>query len=481
MKRPMILSAAVCILLSLLLINADSSVLIIVATLCFNALIFLMIFKKTRVWAIIIALSFLFLLSMVRLNISYIDEFKYFRGKQLKIEAVVTDVTIKEEYSSLKVKVTESKEVPRGTRLSLVYYNGNFTVGNELTAEVKLWPIDKAGKKYNYADRVFASGRITKIVDTRYGDNIYHKLHNFKTRVTGALFSELDYEKAAFCSALTVGNKEYISDDFYSDVRRSGVSHVIVVSGMHMSIICGSIYTLLNKIRFNKQASAIMTLLFMLFFMALCGFTPSVLRAGLMYGVFLLSRIFLQKGDGLNSLSIAVTIMLILNPYLIWDVGFLLSAASTFGIIVILPIIEGYIDKFVKCKWLNWLLKLSSITVSALITTVPISVYYFGEISSVAVFTNIAISFAVTVLLILVVIGIALHLISGSNFLVSMLFTASSVISSYIIFVIKFFSSLPFAAIPCKMWAIMLIYILILAIFIILKYTYIIRKEKRSV
>jgi competence protein ComEC len=219
----------------------------------------------------------------------------------------------------------------------------------------------------------------------------------------------------------------------------------------------------------------------MFFFMALCGFTPSVLRAGLMYGVFLLSRIFLQKGDGLNSLSIAVTIMLILNPYLIWDVGFLLSAASTFGIIVILPIIEGYIDKFVKFKWLNWLLKLSAITVSALITTVPISVYYFGEISTVAVFTNIAISFAVTVLLILVVIGIALHLISGSNFLVSMLFTASSVISSYIIFVIKFFSSLPFAAIPCKMWAIMLIYILILAIFIILKYTYIIRKEKRSV
>jgi len=95
MKRPMILSAAACILLSFLLMNSNSSVLIIVATLCFDALIFLLIFKKTRVWAIIIALSFLFLLSMVRLNINYIDEFKYFRGRQLNIEAGVTDVTIK--------------------------------------------------------------------------------------------------------------------------------------------------------------------------------------------------------------------------------------------------------------------------------------------------------------------------------------------------------------------------------------------------
>ena len=248
-----------------------------------------------------------------------------------------------------------------------------------------------------------------------------------------------------------------------------------------MAIICGSIHKLLNKVRFNRQLSAILTILFMVFFMALCGFTPSVLRAGVMYGTFLLSRIFLRKRDGLNSLSIAVTLMLIFNPFLIWNIGFLLSASATFGIIVILPIIEEHIDKYIKNRVLNAVLKTSSVTLSALITTLPISVYYFGGISLVSIFTNIFISSAVSVLLIFTVIAIVFGLIIGSNFLVHMLFNGAEMISVYIVAVIRFFGNLPFASVPCNIWVISAVYILVIAIFLILKYTNIINRKKRSV
>ena len=219
----------------------------------------------------------------------------------------------------------------------------------------------------------------------------------------------------------------------------------------------------------------------MLFFMALCGFTASVLRAGLMYGIYMLSRIFLKKRDGLNSLSIAVNIMLISNPFLIWNIGFLLSASATFGIIVILPKMEEYIDKCVLNAIFNFFLKTSSVTLSALITTMPISVYYYGELSLVSILTNIFISTAISALLVFTVIAIVFGLISGGNFFVSMLFNGAEMISVYIVAVIKFFGGLPFASVPCNIWVLSAVYILVIAIFLILKYTNIINRKKRSV
>ncbi|MBO5725568.1 MAG: ComEC/Rec2 family competence protein [Clostridia bacterium] len=164
-----------------------------------------------------------------------------------------------------------------------------------------------------------------------------------------------------------------------------------------------------------------------------------------------------------------------------WNIGFLLSASATFGIIVILPKFEEYIDKYVTKQLFNLLLKATAVTVSALITTVPISVYYFGTLSLVAVFTNICISFAVSVLLILAVVGIIFALISGNNFFTSMIFNGAEIVSVYIVAVIRFFGNLPFASVPCKFWVIAVLYILVIAILLILKYTNIIRFKKRSV
>ncbi len=482
MKRPMIFCAVVCVALSLCVLQIDTTLVTVLATLTFIMFAVLCVFKKTRIYVIVVAAAFLFLLNTARIKINNIDELKILDGQNFTVDAVVTEVVNKQEYSLVDIKVTDSRGMlPDGTKLSLTYYNDTLSVGNEITAEVKLSGIDDSVyKRSNYSSGIFARGYIKKLINKEYGTNIYHSLEKFKIKVNNILFSNMSYEHAAFGAALTVGNSEHISDDFYVDVRRSGVSHVIVVSGLHMAVICGSIHNAFNKIKFNRQASAVLTILFMVFFMALCGFTASVVRAGVMYGIYLSSRIFLKKRDGLNSLSIAVTIMLIHNPFLIWSVGFLLSASATGGIIVILPIMEKYIDRYVKQPILNWLLKASSVTVSALITTLPISAYYFGEVSVVSVFTNILISFAVSVLLVLVVIGITLCIIMGNNFIVSAVFVSAEIVSVYITAVVRFFGNLPLATMACSVWAVIAVYILVIAIFVILKYTYIIKNKKKE-
>ncbi len=483
MKRPMILCATVCILLSLFVLQVNTTIVTTLATLSFIALAALCFFKSTRKYVIIVAVAFLFLLNTARIKINYIDKLKVLEKEDFTVNAVITDVVRKDDYFLLDLNVTDSKgKLPDNTKLCLTHYKEGVLVGDEITAKIRLSGIeDSQYKKSNYSEGIFASGYIREIVNKEYGANVYRHLANFKAKVNNILFSNMSYTHASFSAALTVGDSSYIDNDLYKAVKRSGVSHVIVVSGLHMAIICGSIHKLLNKVRFNRQLSAILTILFMVFFMALCGFTPSVLRAGVMYGTFLLSRIFLRKRDGLNSLSIAVTLMLIFNPFLIWNIGFLLSASATFGIIVILPIIEEHIDKYIKNRVLNAVLKTSSVTLSALITTLPISVYYFGGISLVSIFTNIFISSAVSVLLIFTVIAIVFGLISGSNFLVHMLFNGAEMISVYIVAVIRFFGNLPFASVPCNIWVLSAVYILVIAIFLILKYTNIINRKKRSV
>lgn len=483
MKRPMILCAMVCILLSLFVLQVHTTIVTTLATLSFIALAALCFFKSTRKYVIIVAVAFLFLLNTARIKINYIDKLKVLEKEDFTVNAVITDVVRKDDYFLLDLNVTDSKgKLPDNTKLCLTHYQEGVSVGNEITAKIRLSGIeDSQYKKSNYSEGMFAKGYIKEIIHKERGKNIYRRLSDFKNKVTGILFSNASYTHASFGAALTVGDSSYIENDLYSDVKRSGVSHVIVVSGLHMAIICGSIHKLLNRVKFNRQLSAVITVLFMLFFMALCGFTASVLRAGLMYGIYMLSRIFLKKRDGLNSLSIAVNIMLISNPFLIWNIGFLLSASATFGIIVILPKMEEYIDKCVLNAIFNFFLKTSSVTLSALITTMPISVYYYGELSLVSILTNIFISTAISALLVFTVVAIVFGLISGGNFFVSMLFNGAEMISVYIVAVIKFFGGLPFASVPCNIWVLSAVYILVIAIFLILKYTNIINRKKRSV
>ncbi|MBO5726743.1 MAG: ComEC family DNA internalization-related competence protein, partial [Clostridia bacterium] len=261
MKRPMIWCAVLCIVLSICVFYLNTTVITALATLSFILLVIFCIVKRTRKIAILIAVAFLFLLNTARLKINYIDKLKVLNSDVVTINAVITDVGREKDYFSLKVKVTDSDgELPKDTKLRLNHYKDGVEIGNEITADIKLSGLnDSVYKKANYSNGIFAVGYIKEITNKEYGDNIYHRLQKFKTAVNNILFSNMSYTHASFATALTVGDSSYIDDDLYRCVRAGGVSHVIVVSGMHMAIICGSIHMLLNKVRFNRQLSAVFT------------------------------------------------------------------------------------------------------------------------------------------------------------------------------------------------------------------------------
>ena len=176
---------------------------------------------------------------------------------------------------------------------------------------------------------------------------------------------------------------------------------------------------------------------------ALCGFSPSVIRSGVMYIIMLVGYRLHRQPDALNSLSVAFVIMMINNPFLIYNVGFLLSVTSTAGIIVLNPLLLKLIriDKW-KIKPLRIIAELATVTISAQLATLPICLYYFGWISPWAILVNILISHAVTVAVVSAFIGIILFAVPFFQPLSDLSFKICSFMTAYFNNIIMFFGKL---------------------------------------
>lgn len=138
-------------------------------------------------------------------------------------------------------------------------------------------------------------------------------------------------------------------------------------------------------------------------FMAVTGFAPSVVRAGVMLAVVYSGKMFMRKGDSLNSLGIAALILTVPNPTAVADVGMLLSFTATLGIILWARKISVYImGKFAKLKRLKkpveFTVNLFAVSVSAAVWTMPISVLMFGKVSVFSILLSVILSPAVSVL-----------------------------------------------------------------------------------
>ena len=174
---------------------------------------------------------------------------------------------------------------------------------------------------------------------------------------------------------------------------------------------------------------------------AVCGFTMSIIRAGITYILISLSLVLGRTNTSANTLGAAVSLILVNNPYAIFNVAFQLSVLSTFGILVVaIPCINFIKDnEYVKNKFLFYLVSSSLISISATIMTAPVMIYYFGYLSNVALITNLLVCYPATVALVLSVMGLVFLPFEKAFFFLS------SVIIKYINGVINYFGNLSFA------------------------------------
>lgn len=223
----------------------------------------------------------------------------------------------------------------------------------------------------------------------------------------------------AFASALLLGDRTGISYETDTALQVSGISHIIAVSGLHVSILFGLIYTLLAK---KRILSCLIGIPVLFLFAAMAGFTPSITRACIMQSLMLIALALDREYDGITALAVAALVMLIANPLTILSVSFQLSAGCMVGILLFSEKIQQYLlkkgTKIIKkerkrlSRFYKGIVASVAVSLSATVMTMPLVAYYFGCISVVSVLTNLLTLWIISIIFYGILICLAISLIS---------------------------------------------------------------------
>lgn len=351
------------------------------------------------------------------------------------------------DYYSAVVKARDCGGLKDGTRILVFCNEGGFEYGDKIIATVKLSKINGKYRSSDYSDKIYLTGNMDDLtVYSGEGGFVISRVNKLRRYIVDTLFSNMNYKEAATLTALTVGDRSYLSDGFYANLKAAGVSHLMVVSGMHLAIIVSLVSNLIEKIIYNRYLKAITVFLTVLFMAALCGFTKSILRAGLCYIIYAASIIFKRDNTPENTLGAAVALILIAEPFAILSVSFQLSVLATLGITAVaLPVTKHLKEKYTGYSLVFCAAELAIVTLSALLFTLPVTFWIFGYVSTVAVIANILVSYAVTLALCFAAAGLVFCYVFPLGG--QILLVAGSLVTKYVNFVINMFGSLPFAAV----------------------------------
>jgi len=209
----------------------------------------------------------------------------------------------------------------------------------------------------------------------------------------GRIFPE---DTAAFAKALLLGEDSELSYEVNTDFKVSGIRHIVAVSGLHVSILFGFLYTVAGK---RKWLTALLGLPVLVLFAAVAGLTPSVIRACVMHGLMILAMLLNREYDPPTALAFSALVMLILNPLVITSVSFQLSMGCMAGIFLFAERIRNWLlddrhlghsqGKSLKAKLTRAFAGSVSVSLGAVSLTTPLSALYFDTVSLISPLSNL--------------------------------------------------------------------------------------------
>ena len=395
----------------------------------------IMKFSKLKMFFILSLVSLLgvFVSSISGSNISITTE-KFCNDKvEVDIYGIIDDIYISRNgYTIIDLKTDtikyQNKEDNNNLKISVVYENKvEASVGMSLKVTGILEKGDNSGFLGMFSERnymlsndidysVYAED--VAITSRNIEKSLNYYIWEMRKLVNSKIDIILPLREGGILKAMITGDKNYI-DDYYTNIfKKAGVSHILAVSGLHMSIISGFIYTILSKILgLPRKISSLLSIPFVIMFAVFCGLAPSVVRASIMSTIVFISNIIDEESDILNSVAIACILILLVSPNSIYSIGFQLSFLATAGV-------GGGIELSNRFKRINPVVKsILFVSLGANIMTLPLCMYYFYGISVASIFVNIIIVPVTGYVVIMGIISVILSFISVSFGL----FTAGSV------------------------------------------------------
>lgn len=350
------------------------------------AVIILLITKNKKIIVILICLI---------ISIGYVSilENKYSKISDMPIKEMVTIISDIQEKEYKKVctakivrnnkkiliNIKMSQDIPSIKYGDSLYIEGEFKKPEEA----------RNYKGYNYKQylktkKIIGTVELEKAKILKSSNGSF--IHNIQKYIKDTINGTLTDEEGNLLLAILLGDKDKLSEDIQESFKTSNLSHMLAVSGAHVSyIILGLTYVLQNSI-IGKKNGKIVCIFFLLVFMAITNFTPSVTRACIMAVLTLFSGIVYRKSDVYTNISVAALITLIFNPYSLLDLGFQLSYGGTIGIIIFIKRIQ---EKKSNSKVVNYIKQMALVSIYANIIIIPIMMYHFNTVSLTFIISNI--------------------------------------------------------------------------------------------
>lgn len=257
-----------------------------------------------------------------------------------------------------------------------------------------------------------------------------------------------------------LGMKSGLDKKLSEDLKTVGLTHIVVASGAHLSILVEIARKIFGKI--SRFSGLLFSILFILFFMCMVGWTPSILRAGVMAILTLASWYVGRKIAPWRMILLTMAFTLMLDPNFLTNLGWLLSFASYAGIMLLGPALTKF---FYGTKKPGFIASVILTTIAATLMTLPITLYYFGQVSIISLFANLIILPTLPYAMGLTFFAGVFAGVPGVEMIFS--FLAEKILSFHI-FIVEFFGSMEQFLIkiePYNAW-VFLLYLVILAPFL---------------
>ncbi len=331
------------------------------------------------------------------------------------IQITVRVESEKRTYSKYISYIT--KPLRSNEKILLLTAKGNdYLYGEELRLQGRLEsPHNSSGfgyKAYLAKDKIYwimPFPSISRISGSEYSlkDKFYRRIYFLRAKIRQSLIKSFPQKEASFLRAILLGDKGVIREEMRNDFARSGTSHIVALSGLHLSIIAVFIFEFLLLIGLWRKQATLLVIIFLVAFVLFMGARASLVRAALMAVFALLA---LSSGSVFQSeiiLIYAAFLMLAFNPLLLrYDISFQLSFLAVAGIFSLYPPIGYFLSKLKLPKKIGDIL---GATLAAQIFTLPLVAYNFHTISFVAPLANF-------------IVLLMLPLVLGAGFLFVLLF-----------------------------------------------------------
>lgn len=374
------------------------------------------------------------------------------------IIGVVTDISADggNPVYTIKTDSVEVENAPQNITVLVSGWTDNFAecydkVSCTVTFQV-YDDFDRGDILANYSDKITVCAYTNSQIEVigKEHSSFGYCIYLIRAKISSVIYKFFGGEHAHFIEQVLIGTRGELDSSITNSFRKSGMSHILAISGMHLVIIVGLVEKFFKAIRLNKKfrcLEMLFTVIFIAIYLFIGGLGMSLLRSGFMLIAHYTLKFFFSGSKPTENLGIAIIAVLLIDPFSACDIGFLMSvfacgAISSFAE----PLAKFILGKIkIKGKIFGYFIEVFCVSTVAFLSVLPISAVVFERVSLISPISNLFAGFFAQYSLIFGVITVLLGFIPFLSFAASTFAFLASLCNIALFKIAEFFSELPFS------------------------------------